>query len=56
MRSRRLAAAVLVLASALLAACPDPRGPKVPTTPKVPEPKAWTAPQVLAHASLFDFY
>jgi ABC-type uncharacterized transport system auxiliary subunit len=34
--------------AAVLAGCPDGRTPKVPTTPKVPEPKADVVPSNFA--------
>lgn len=46
MPARLLAVVTLALACVLLTACPDIGGPKVPTVPKVPEPKAHDAPAV----------
>lgn len=54
MSARLLAVIPLALACALLTACPDIGGPKVPTVPKVPEPKAHAAPPVKAGVGLLD--
>ena len=43
MQARHIQLFVLLLTSVMLLGCPDTGPPKLPTTPKVPQPKAATA-------------
>ena len=44
MSVQRACLLALLSISAFLAGCPDSRTPKLPTTPKVPEPRVAVAP------------
>lgn len=51
MQARHIQLFVLLLTSGMLLGCPDTGPPKLPTTPKVPQPKAATAQGLLVTAS-----